>query len=46
MTAVGPKPVAPLPEPGRRPLRPARVVLQAFLILTSAVWLFPILWTL
>jgi multiple sugar transport system permease protein len=29
---------------GKKPLRPARVVLHVFLVLTSVVWLFPLLW--
>ncbi len=33
----------PVAARGRRP-RPGRVVLHAFLIVTSLVWLFPILW--
>ena len=28
----------------KQPLRPARIVLHTFLVLTSIVWLFPLLW--
>jgi multiple sugar transport system permease protein len=31
-------------RPNRRRIRPARVVLQAFLITVMAVWLFPLFW--
>src|SRR5256712_4563286 len=33
-----------VPRPPRRRLRPARVVLQAFLIVVMALWLFPLFW--
>jgi multiple sugar transport system permease protein len=43
--AVRPREAAPaVARRGRRPLRPGRVVLNAFLILTSLCWLAPLLW--
>jgi multiple sugar transport system permease protein len=43
--AVRPPEAAPaVARRGRRPLRPGRVVLNAFLILTSLCWLAPLLW--
>jgi multiple sugar transport system permease protein len=32
------------PRPNRRPIRPARVALYAFLTFLAATWLFPLLW--
>jgi multiple sugar transport system permease protein len=37
--------VAPVREAPRRRVRPARLVLHAFLIITSLIWLIPLLWS-
>jgi multiple sugar transport system permease protein len=34
----------PAPAPRRKPIRPARVVLHGFLIVTALVWVVPFLW--
>jgi multiple sugar transport system permease protein len=42
--AARPRPAAPTAVTGRRRLRPARVVLNVFLIATALAWLAPLLW--
>ncbi|MDG4818231.1 carbohydrate ABC transporter permease [Micromonospora sp. WMMD956] len=44
MTAAAPTREPAAPASGRRPLRPARVVLHLFLGAVAVGWLFPILW--
>ena len=43
MTAAA-TPARPRPPVNRRPIRPARVALYAFLTFLAATWLFPLLW--
>jgi multiple sugar transport system permease protein len=43
--AARPRQAAPTAVTGRRRLRPARVVLNVFLIATALAWLAPLLWT-
>jgi multiple sugar transport system permease protein len=42
--AVTPPRRTELPAPRKAPLRPARVALHGFLIVTSLIWLLPLIW--